>query len=142
MSEKALELVRQLKHLPGKHPQKLHGGGSGGSEAVSPEVELRNNLESQMGSSSSKSYAVVLSTEGSRPTPVFVRRGRVINNKPAVLHINKLIKVDTPSGKSWGVHNFKLTGASKLVDEGFDTISVDQAKTWIQDHKAGANAGE
>ena len=29
MSEKALELVRQLKHLPGKHPQKSHGGGRG-----------------------------------------------------------------------------------------------------------------
>ena len=29
MSKRALELVRQLKHLPGKHPQKSHGSGSG-----------------------------------------------------------------------------------------------------------------
>ena len=29
MSERALELVRALKHLPGKHPQKSHAGGRG-----------------------------------------------------------------------------------------------------------------
>jgi len=33
MSEKALELVRQLKHLPGKHPQKSHAGGRGGGSS-------------------------------------------------------------------------------------------------------------
>ena len=30
-SEAALALIRQLKHLPGKHPQKSHGRGGGGS---------------------------------------------------------------------------------------------------------------
>jgi len=30
-SKEALELVKQLKHLPGKHPQKSHAGGRGGS---------------------------------------------------------------------------------------------------------------
>ena len=29
MSQKALNLIRQLKHLPGQHPQKSHGGGRG-----------------------------------------------------------------------------------------------------------------
>ena len=33
MSEKALELVRNWKHLPGKHPQKSHAGGRGGGSS-------------------------------------------------------------------------------------------------------------
>ena len=58
MSERALELIRQLKHLPGKHPQKSHAGGRGGKlQLATPGV----SIETEYGRDR---YAFKLSTPG------------------------------------------------------------------------------
>ena len=45
MSKRALNLVRQLKHLPGQHPQKSHAGSrGGGSSGVLNSPELKADL--------------------------------------------------------------------------------------------------
>ena len=47
MSERALELIRQLKHLPGKHPQKSHGGNRGSSGGGSGNAAAAELLTTQ-----------------------------------------------------------------------------------------------
>ena len=59
MSEKALELVRQLKHLPGKHPQKSHAGGRGGGSSKSSKFDPNSAGAQLMRSSTAKYEAAV-----------------------------------------------------------------------------------
>ena len=59
-SKEALDLVKQLKHLPGKHPQKSHAGGRGGGSSGGSSGKKKSPFSGEAGALRS----VVASIEG------------------------------------------------------------------------------
>lgn len=96
---------------------------------------MRNQINAQIGPHHYTRYPVTLEHEGRR-IAAFVHTKRIVRGK-SIFHIDKLGKLRTPLGVEWAIFCYRLTRNDNLVDEGYATISSDEAREWVAHHKAG-----
>ena len=131
MSERALELIRALKHLPGKHPQKSHAGGRGSSGAADPLQGSERTIER---SSLISGPTVELSYEKMQPIPAYpsaMQRDQKFGSPmiKAVVQGDtvQIVKIHAGNTKRTGIGTamvrdlLKETGATKVASSGVES---------------------
>lgn len=92
---------------------------------------VRNEINDQIGPvmTSRKAYGIVLPENG-RPTPFFAAKG-----ERGGLRLERITRINTPSGKKWALENFSITKNGRVGDSFIDPISQKDKDDWIKHHQ-------
>ena len=99
--------------------------------------ELREQVNQQQPNlQENAKQPVILINEIGIQVPAFVRAGRLVVGR-SCLHFEKLGIIDLSGMPTLALEYFRLTRNDKLVDGGYDTVSKEQGRAWVDAHKAG-----
>jgi hypothetical protein len=98
-----------------------------------PDEKIKDQI---LEKASSKRTAIILEGENGRQKAVFAWIGRQTVGRFTV-HFETLKKTKVSGEICWMVEFWKVTRNNKCVTNGYDLISDEAAKVWIEEHKEG-----